>query len=306
MVKVLEHHKNAIIKNETPEKSGCIHAGYYKMGGRDQQYIRVSSNLEKYYLTDKNVEALLVYNKRQKDNDTGFSAKFRDIETTETMDALKVGGGGKDDLIKVSPKILVSKEVRTQEAKDIRKTTGTNNFRGKEIEFKESDVMNCLTSGLTNDHYISIGAMRGRGEGWKQQLELSSEETSNSLTSVQTDNLLIENTNIPLNQQILQKYPNLQEGKGSVLFHRKGFATNTQVYNKENVCGTIDTCQGGGREPHTLINYKIRRLTPRECFRLMDFPDSFSWPVSNTQAYKQAGNSIVVNVLAEIINKLNL
>ena len=47
-------------------------------------------------------------------------------------------------------------------------------------------------------------------------------------------------------------------------------------------------------------NYKIRRLTPRECFRLMDFPESFSWPVSNSQAYKQAGNSIVVNVLAEI------
>jgi DNA (cytosine-5)-methyltransferase 1 len=53
-------------------------------------------------------------------------------------------------------------------------------------------------------------------------------------------------------------------------------------------------------------NYRIRRLTPRECFRLMDFPDSFTWPVSDSQAYKQAGNSIVVNVLAKIINKLNL
>lgn len=50
----------------------------------------------------------------------------------------------------------------------------------------------------------------------------------------------------------------------------------------------------------------IRRLTPRECFRLMDFPDTFKWSVSNSQAYKQAGNSIVVNVLAEIIKKLKL
>jgi len=56
-----------------------------------------------------------------------------------------------------------------------------------------------------------------------------------------------------------------------------------------------------------IINTKqIRRLTPRECFRLMDFPEDFKWSVSDTQAYKQAGNSIVVNVLAEIINKLNL
>ncbi len=50
--------------------------------------------------------------------------------------------------------------------------------------------------------------------------------------------------------------------------------------------------------------YKIRRLTPRECFRLMGFPDSFTWPVSDSQAYKQAGNSIVVDVLAAIINQL--
>ena len=52
--------------------------------------------------------------------------------------------------------------------------------------------------------------------------------------------------------------------------------------------------------------YKIRRLTPRECFRLMDFPDSFTWPVSDSQAYKQAGNSIVVNVLYKILKNLNL
>lgn len=53
-------------------------------------------------------------------------------------------------------------------------------------------------------------------------------------------------------------------------------------------------------------NYKIRRLTPRECFRLMDFPDSFTWPVSDSQAYKQAGNSIVVNVLFKIIANFKL
>jgi DNA (cytosine-5)-methyltransferase 1 len=52
-------------------------------------------------------------------------------------------------------------------------------------------------------------------------------------------------------------------------------------------------------------SYKIRRLTPREAFRLMDFPDTFTWPVSNSQAYKQAGNTIVRAVLANTIAKLN-
>lgn len=48
----------------------------------------------------------------------------------------------------------------------------------------------------------------------------------------------------------------------------------------------------------------IRKHTPRECFRLMDFPDSFNWICSDSQAYKQAGNSIVVKCLELIINNL--
>ena len=62
----------------------------------------------------------------------------------------------------------------------------------------------------------------------------------------------------------------------------------------------------GQNPPIVAMEYKIRRLTPRECFRLMDFPDSFTWPVSDSQAYKQAGNSIVVNVLYKILKNLNL
>jgi DNA (cytosine-5)-methyltransferase 1 len=70
----------------------------------------------------------------------------------------------------------------------------------------------------------------------------------------------------------------------------------------KGVAQTLDTgCNQG-----TMDGYRIRRLTPRECFRLMDFPDTFTWPVSDSQAYKQAGNSIVVNVLYKIIKNLNL
>lgn len=65
--------------------------------------------------------------------------------------------------------------------------------------------------------------------------------------------------------------------------------------------------KAGTRNPPLVgYDFKIRRLTPRECFRLMDFPDSFTWPVSDSQAYKQAGNSIVVNVLCKIIENLKL
>lgn len=55
--------------------------------------------------------------------------------------------------------------------------------------------------------------------------------------------------------------------------------------------------------------YRIRRLTPLECWRLMGFDDSDykkakEIGISDTQLYKQAGNSIVVNVLQEILKKL--
>jgi DNA (cytosine-5)-methyltransferase 1 len=78
---------------------------------------------------------------------------------------------------------------------------------------------------------------------------------------------------------------------------------------KDDCCGTIT--QHCSREGMTngfkvIENYKIRRLTPRECFRLMDFPDTFTWKVSDSQAYKQAGNSIVVNVLYKILKQLPL
>jgi len=47
-----------------------------------------------------------------------------------------------------------------------------------------------------------------------------------------------------------------------------------------------------------------RRLTPRECARLMGFPDTFRIPVSDTQAYKQFGNAVVVPVLRAIADSL--
>lgn len=50
--------------------------------------------------------------------------------------------------------------------------------------------------------------------------------------------------------------------------------------------------RGEGKNP--------RRLTPRECARLMGFEDSFRIPVSDTQAYKQFGNSVAVPVFAEV------
>lgn len=85
----------------------------------------------------------------------------------------------------------------------------------------------------------------------------------------------------------------------------KGKVISRHINQESN---TIHTATGGGGNTDQFYTdgFKIRRLTPRECFRLMDFPDTFTWNVSDSQAYKQAGNSIVVNVLYKIIKNLNL
>ena len=51
---------------------------------------------------------------------------------------------------------------------------------------------------------------------------------------------------------------------------------------------------------------RIRKLTPRECHRLMGFRDDFNIVVSDTQAYRQAGNSIVVDVLIAILKQMDI
>jgi DNA (cytosine-5)-methyltransferase 1 len=86
----------------------------------------------------------------------------------------------------------------------------------------------------------------------------------------------------------------------------KGKVVSRNVW--ENA-GTIHTSSGGGGNTDQFVlqyDYKIRRLTPRECFRLQDFPDTFKFVVSDSQLYKQAGNSITVRVLEKILRNLKL
>ena len=84
-----------------------------------------------------------------------------------------------------------------------------------------------------------------------------------------------------------------------------------RILGDEGICSTLDTMQGGHREPKILEGYRVRKLTPLECWRLMSFSDedffkTKSAGLSNSQLYKQAGNSIVVKVLEGIFENLFL
>lgn len=59
-----------------------------------------------------------------------------------------------------------------------------------------------------------------------------------------------------------------------------------------------------GTDNYVTTNGRIRRLTPRECLRLMGFSDAWKIVVADTPMYQQAGNSIVVDVLINILNEI--
>ena len=87
-----------------------------------------------------------------------------------------------------------------------------------------------------------------------------------------------------------------------------GYAGN--VWDQDSVSPTIMTAQGGNRQPLVVDNVKwrIRKLTPKECWRLMGFSDKdcdhASKYVSDSALYKQAGNSIVTSCLVAIFYSL--
>ena len=113
-----------------------------------------------------------------------------------------------------------------------------------------------------------------------------------------------------------------------------GFRFSPHVKDHANIAKTITTCAGGRMDDNFIMDapsldcdtftfnkenvskiveraheFRIRKLTPLECWRLMGFEDTDFWKVknsgiSNSQLYKMAGNSIVVNVLRAIFREL--
>lgn len=146
--------------------------------------------------------------------------------------------------------------------------------------------------------------IRGRANEdgtYRQQLELKKDGNTNTLTTVQKDNVVIVPQNTKQGYAIAHVgdgiYTNRADSKRGVV-QRESIPT-LKTSNKD-----IAVVVG---DPIDLIS--IRRLTPRECWRLMGWSDddidkAFKANVSETQLYKMAGNSIIVNCLEAIFKNI--
>jgi len=187
-------------------------------------------------------------------------------------------------------------------------------------------------------------AMRGRnpenpsdrrpGIELEQRLEINETGTTNALTTVQKDNLILEKQHKNFIENITGKikikqatkqgfieceiggvcnldYPTSQTRRGRV--EKSGQISPTLT--TENIPNKIEL---GNPDFYNFLYeidgeiylIRIRKLIPLECWRLMGFTDEDFYKAekvnSNTQLYKQAGNSIVVNCLEAIISQMNI
>lgn len=245
---------------------------------------------KKYYLSAKMLE-LLEYNGRNKgviaDLNKGGQKGEVFSDTSDYMSCLTATDYKQPKQIQVKSATKKGYEVATENDSINLSNLNSETRRGR----VGKEVAQTLDTAC--NQAVMMGAIRGRnpeqpksrvvGLPTEQRLELNMNGTSNALTTVQKDNVVVENW---IKGGMQENQPKQINGVSSCLTSAMGM--------------------GGGHTPVHNYDYKIRRLTPRECFRLMDFPDSFEFVCSNNQLYKQAGNSIVVNVLAEIIKRLKL
>ena len=158
---------------------------------------------------------------------------------------------------------------------------------------------------------------RGKSNGrFVQMLELKHDGTSNTLTSVQKDNLVVEPQIIQAGLYPARRWNQPRNTKvqqvGNIYPDTDNFKNRTmgRVYDTKGLSPTLNCCGGGDREPKIVEpHFRIRKLTPRECFRLMDVDDNVidkiqAAGISNSQQYKMAGNSIVVACLYGIFEQM--
>lgn len=183
---------------------------------------------------------------------------------------------------------------------------------------------------------------RGRSNGkYKQRLEINEKGTSNTITSVQKDNVVVEPIVLGWTRdsrgKIVDRHPvevancvtaakrdntqnyvvvpaNTKEGEikcelGGVV--DIAYPTSTTRRGRVQEHGTVAptlTCGCEGSLARIETPFRIRKLTERECFRLMGVRDEDSdkirAAVSKSQCYKLAGNSIVVDVMVRIFDQL--
>lgn len=169
-------------------------------------------------------------------------------------------------------------------------------------------VMNALNYGVPqNRNRIYIVAFRKdlnlKGFKFPEPFELTKHvEDILEPECMIPEKMYVNRPDVVMNSKDTNSYSDRPVQIGHIASNRQG----ERIYSVKG-CAITLTANGGGQFSKTggyLIDNKLRKLTPRECARLMGFPDDFIIAESNNQAYTQFGNSVVVDVIQMILESI--
>lgn len=232
----------------------------------------------------------------------GFESANRVYDAGALAPALRTYQGGG-----LQPKVLEKEPTLLGGLGERKSNGGTQDYQQDRV-FSSEGVAPAHPAQIPGGSYKFAVASRGRGEGWRQNLEVNETGNSNALTTARKDNMVLERNGFF--EQAVETAAREGAEDGDIVD-----AFNGRV-NKSGVSPTITTRPEGKKTAvlpvvkGELDGWRIRKLTPRECYRLMGVKDSdvdkIQSVISKSQQYKTAGNSIVSSVLCALFLQLNI
>ncbi|MDY6423476.1 MAG: DNA cytosine methyltransferase [Bacteroidales bacterium] len=251
---------------------------------------------EKYYLSEKMINFFYKNEQIQKEKGNGFRFGVSDGNVVAKSVTTRAGSRMDDNFIEIT-------DAEVSRIGGIFDTEKSKHQAGSVYD-KEGlcPTLDAMQGGWRQPSIITVGNYMPSNHDASRIVDSNGlaptvKENHGTITATITKPKLINN-----DKRLKQLVENTEFQEGKVL--------NLDTYNQttnENISQCLT-------EPHhntqrLFDGYRIRKLTPKECWRLMGFDDedfekAAGVPTSNTQLYKQAGNSIVVNVLEKIFRNL--
>lgn len=251
---------------------------------------------ESFYLSQEQVAKIVAHCERKVSEGCGFKTNFQTKHGISGAIKTKEGSREYDTYI-VEPQVIAdprrtfNKIQLSEQSIGVSPTICSTDSRGPHL---------VILLGYTRDRY-------GRVTSYHPKL-VSNAITTATGSGGNTDQFVAELDAEPRVQCVGNLHPESAWG---------GQPRNQdRVYGIGGVAPTLNACGGGNREPKILLPpgwgqevYRVRKLTPREAFRLMDVADADidriqAQNISKTQQYKLAGNSIVVACMERIFENL--
>ena len=247
---------------------------------------------EKYYLKDEVVQKLLEHKERHKEAGHGFGAVFHD--TAGKMGAVKVGGKGVDDLVKIeeNPNLIIPEatkqgyvEIKPGEAFDMTQPNSKTR-RGR----KMSSKCNCLTT-QSADSYLVFEGMSGNSHLQNNLTDVDGK--ANSFLTTSGKGAWANGMSLFVQRGVIRVDGSPKASQPDRVYSKDG---KSPALGSNHFANTVNLA----------LDFRIRRITPTECARLQTIPDWYIWNCSATQQYRMLGNGWCVEVIKHILSFMNI